>query len=169
MAEKEYIDRNELIKNLKQFAPEHYTPLIDSLIKKQPAVADVFKVTKCKDCTYRVSECEPEHSRTQHYCKKNDIFVTCDYFCSYGMRKWGVLMDISSSVLLIICIMASTFNFVFAIYNCSDIVSLKDENRKLKDELHFLKYKIEKPPNKGSNVRPAPPKKVEIIIRKREK
>ena len=78
-------------------------------------------------------------------------------------------MDISSGVLLIICIMASTFNFVFAIYNCSDIASLKDENRKLKDELHFLKHEIEKPPNKGSNVQPAPPKKVEITIRKRGK
>ena len=71
MSEKEYIDRNELIKNLKQFAPEHYT------LKKHIDA----------NCKYRVSECEPEHSRTQHYCKKNDIFVTRDYFCSYGMRK----------------------------------------------------------------------------------
>lgn len=72
MAEKEYIDRNELIKNLKQFAPEHYT-------QKKHTVADVVKVT--------ISECEPEHSRTQHYYKKNDIFVTRDYYYSYGMRK----------------------------------------------------------------------------------
>lgn len=78
-------------------------------------------------------------------------------------------MDISSTVLLIICIMASTFNFIMVIHHCSDIASLKDENRKLKDELHFLKYEIEKPPNKGSNVQPAPPKKVEITIRKRGK
>lgn len=78
-------------------------------------------------------------------------------------------MDISSSILLIICIMASTFNFISVIYHYSDIASLKDENRKLKEELHFLKHEIEKPPNKGSNVQPAPPKKVEITIRKRGK
>lgn len=37
---KEYIEREELINNLKQFAPEHLTPLIVNLIQKQPA-ADV--------------------------------------------------------------------------------------------------------------------------------
>lgn len=36
----DYIDRQELIENLKKFAPEHYTALIDDLIRKQPA-ADV--------------------------------------------------------------------------------------------------------------------------------
>ena len=40
MAEKEYIERNELIKNLNYFAPEHYSALINDLIMKQPA-ADV--------------------------------------------------------------------------------------------------------------------------------
>lgn len=39
----DYIDRQELIKNLKKFAPEHYTGLIDDLIRKQPA-ADVRPV-----------------------------------------------------------------------------------------------------------------------------
>ena len=78
-------------------------------------------------------------------------------------------MDIASGILLIICIMASAFNFIIVIDHCGNIASLKDENRKLKDELHFLKREIEKPPNKGSNVQPAPPKKVEITIRKRGK
>ena len=39
----EYIDRADLIKNLKKFAPEHYTSLIDQLITKQPT-ADVVEV-----------------------------------------------------------------------------------------------------------------------------
>ena len=39
----DYIERNELIKNLKYFAPEHYSGLIDNLIMKQPA-ADVAPV-----------------------------------------------------------------------------------------------------------------------------
>ena len=32
----EYIDRADLIKNLKKFAPEHYTDLINQLVMKQP-------------------------------------------------------------------------------------------------------------------------------------
>ena len=39
----DYIERNELIKNLKYFAPEHYSGLINNLIMKQPA-ADVEPV-----------------------------------------------------------------------------------------------------------------------------
>lgn len=36
----EYIKRRSLIQNLRTFAPEHYTPLVDLLIEKEPA-ADV--------------------------------------------------------------------------------------------------------------------------------
>lgn len=39
----EYIERESLINNLKKFAPEHMTPLIVNLIKKQPT-ADVAEV-----------------------------------------------------------------------------------------------------------------------------
>ena len=39
----DYIERNELIKNLKYFAPEHYSDLINNLIMKQPA-ADIEPV-----------------------------------------------------------------------------------------------------------------------------
>ena len=45
-----YIDREDLLNNLKRFAPEHLTPLIVSLIEKQPT-ADVVEVVRCKDCT----------------------------------------------------------------------------------------------------------------------
>lgn len=38
-----YINREDLLKNLKQFAPEHLTPLIVMLVEKQPT-ADVVEV-----------------------------------------------------------------------------------------------------------------------------
>ena len=41
----EYIEREALMRNLKQFAPEQLTPLIESLIQKQPA-ADVVGVRR---------------------------------------------------------------------------------------------------------------------------
>jgi hypothetical protein len=41
----EYINRNELVENLEKFAPEHLTPLIKTLIEKQPT-ADVVEVKK---------------------------------------------------------------------------------------------------------------------------
>ena len=43
----EYIDRASLINNLITFAPEHYTPLINDLILKEPA-ADVVERKKGK-------------------------------------------------------------------------------------------------------------------------
>lgn len=39
----EYISRKETLENLKKFAPEHITPLIEQLVMKQPA-ADVVEV-----------------------------------------------------------------------------------------------------------------------------
>lgn len=39
----DYIDRNELVGNLDRFAHEHLTPLLRSLIEKQPT-ADVMEV-----------------------------------------------------------------------------------------------------------------------------
>lgn len=41
----EYIEREALMRNLKHFAPEQLTPLIESLIQKQPA-ADVVEVRR---------------------------------------------------------------------------------------------------------------------------
>ena len=47
----EYIDREELIKNLNKFAPEYYNALINQLIIKQPT-ADVVEVRDCEQCIY---------------------------------------------------------------------------------------------------------------------
>lgn len=74
-----YIDREDLLKNLKQFAPEYLKPFIVSLVEKQPT-ADVVEVVRCKDCTeWDKNECECSH----WYGFRED-----DY-CSYGERMGG--------------------------------------------------------------------------------
>ena len=45
----EYINRNELVENLDRFAPEHLTPLIKTLIEKQPT-AEVVEIGSCDGC-----------------------------------------------------------------------------------------------------------------------
>ena len=81
----EYIEREALMRNLKQFAPEQLTPLIKSLIQKQPA-EDVVEVVRCKDCKHLMfSDCYGE-------CKRNHLgIVRPDDFCSFGERKVGVI------------------------------------------------------------------------------
>ena len=75
----EYINREDLLNNLKQFAPEHLTPLIVSLIEKQPT-ADVVEVVRCKDCT--------EWDKDEYECSHWYGFREDDY-CSYGARMDG--------------------------------------------------------------------------------
>ena len=74
-----YIDREDLLKNLKRFAPEHLTPLIVMLIEKQPT-ADVVEVVRCKDCT--------EWDKEEYECSHWHGFREDDY-CSYGERMDG--------------------------------------------------------------------------------
>ena len=74
-----YINREDLLKNLKQFAPEHLTPLIVMLIEKQPT-ADVVEVVRCKDCT--------EWDKDKYECSHWHGFFEDD-FCSYGERIDG--------------------------------------------------------------------------------
>lgn len=81
----EYIEREALMRNLKHFAPEQLTPLIESLIQKQPA-ADVVKVVRCKDCEnyddkFGIDNCE--------WCYKFHCGTSDERFCSYGERKGG--------------------------------------------------------------------------------
>ena len=67
----EYINRAELISNLKEFANEQLTPLIESLIKKQPT-ADVVEVRHGKWLTWE--EQFPDRKPT----KKNNLGVFCN-------------------------------------------------------------------------------------------
>ena len=63
-----YIDREDLLKNLKRFAPEHLTPLIISLIEKQPT-ADVKEVKHGQWNTVL------DESILEHYNNDVDIFA----------------------------------------------------------------------------------------------
>ena len=74
-----YIDREDLLKNLKQFAPEYLKPFIVSLIEKQPT-ADVVEVV-CKDCT--------EWDKDEYECSHWYGFREDDY-CSVGARTDGM-------------------------------------------------------------------------------
>ena len=74
-----YINREDLLKNLKQFAPELLKPLIVSLIEKQPT-ADVVEVVRCKDCT--------EWDKDEYECSHWYGFRENDY-CSLGARMDG--------------------------------------------------------------------------------
>ena len=80
----EYINRKETLENLKKFAPEHLTPLIEQLITKQSA-ADVVEVIRCKDCKYRKKD---KLFVTGHYCYLRPVnggrFCGDDDYCSYG-------------------------------------------------------------------------------------
>lgn len=79
----EYINRAELISNLKEFANEQLTTLIENLIQKQPT-ADVVEVVRCKECKHLMfSDCYGE-------CKRNHFgIVRPDDYCSYGERIGG--------------------------------------------------------------------------------
>lgn len=70
---KKYIEREELLDNLKRFAPEHLTPLIVNLIQKQ-STADVVELRhgkwidgKCRH--YKIcSECNQIADFDFDYC-----------------------------------------------------------------------------------------------------
>ena len=80
----EYIEREALMRNLKQFAPEQLTPLIESLIQKQPA-ADVVEVVRCKDC----KNYELMKATNSHFCNEFGGYVKDEDFCSRGAKMDG--------------------------------------------------------------------------------
>ena len=90
----EYIDRQELFKNLNKFALEHYNAMINKLIIEQPT-ADVVEVVRCKDC--KLSSELKTASRYDLYCNGYDVYycekeqkIVCGtHFCSYGLPKEG--------------------------------------------------------------------------------
>ena len=80
----EYIKREALMRNLKQFAPEQLTPLIESLIQKQPA-EDVVEVVRCKDC----KNYELMKATNSHFCNEFGGYVKDEDFCSRGAKMDG--------------------------------------------------------------------------------
>ena len=112
----DYINREELIKDLKKFAPEHYSALVNTLIEKQPAV-DVVSIgvleqvrwerdvaieqlaeygvcfgEKKKDLV-EVIRCKDCKHYIARYCTRdingrtNMFLMNENDFCSYGERK----------------------------------------------------------------------------------
>ena len=80
----EYIEREALMRNLKHFAPEQLTPLIESLIQKQPA-ADVVEVVRCKNC----ENYELMKATNSHFCNEFGGYVKDEDFCSRGAKMDG--------------------------------------------------------------------------------
>ena len=80
----EYIEREALMRNLKHFAPEQLTPLIESLIQKQPA-EDVVEVVRCKNC----ENYELMKATNSHFCNEFGGYVKDEDFCSRGAKTDG--------------------------------------------------------------------------------
>ena len=86
----EYINRAELISNLKEFANEQLTPLIETLIQKQPA-ADVVEVRRGSWiydhwCEFRCSECG-NLSKSEPHRGKEKFCPNC------GAKMDGILNE----------------------------------------------------------------------------
>ena len=85
---KEYIERNDLIKTLNYFAPEHYSVLVNDLIMKQPTI-DVAEVVRCRDCKYydkKYHQCKLHSEEPDQYSTGFIFNMQEDDFCSYGER-----------------------------------------------------------------------------------
>lgn len=86
---KEYIERNDLIKNLNYFAPEHYSVLVNDLIMKQPTI-DIAEVVRCRDCKYydkKYHQCKLHSEEPDQYSTGFIFNMQEDDFCSYGERR----------------------------------------------------------------------------------
>ena len=88
----EYIEREALMRNLKHFAPEQLTPLVESLIQKQPT-ADVVEVIRCKDCKYRGSRLSVPTGVYYSCANYNLPYCKPDDYCSLGARMDGETND----------------------------------------------------------------------------
>ena len=93
---KDYINRAELIENLKRFAPEHYTDLIDQIIRNQPA-EDIVPMVRCGDCVHALksNKCNSDSRLCDlnYYSGGGRKIVNLDGYCHLGRRKRGENAD----------------------------------------------------------------------------
>ena len=85
----EHIDRNELIENLKKFAPEHYTDLIHQLITKQPS-AEVEEVKRGEWISDRCTNCEklnPTLDFNEYLMRYYSFYLPRCPYCGAYMKK----------------------------------------------------------------------------------
>lgn len=71
----ELISKNSLIANLKYFAPEHFKPLIQHLIRIEHPVDAVIPV-RCGECIHR-------HDPRRFSCQGRPK----DWYCADGVRR----------------------------------------------------------------------------------
>ena len=86
MAEKEYIERSEVIRTILGQPPEHYPEVYYRDIKELPA-ADVLEVVRCKDCEHYFCNTPYCKKHKVGYCAFDEIVKDKNHFCSYGERK----------------------------------------------------------------------------------
>ena len=95
---KEYIEREELLKDIEEERPENWTDSESErqaendfykyrdIVKMQTA-ADVVEVVRCKDCKdYRQNPYSPEEDM-MCMCWCDWLPTDPDDFCSYGIKK----------------------------------------------------------------------------------
>ena len=85
------IDREELIKDLNHFAPEHYNALVNKIIQNQTAV-DAVEAVRCKDCLNYKETMRNDSGKQCGYGRclhpsglKSIVFD--QYFCPFGERR----------------------------------------------------------------------------------
>ena len=91
---REYIDRESLISDLKEFANEQLTPLIENLIQKQPT-ADVAEVRHGKWVDLNEIDMLFENTYECDYCNQTFVFeispkeCNCNYCPNCGAKMDG--------------------------------------------------------------------------------
>lgn len=88
MAEKEYINKLPIIRDLTAMKSEYDAISLDGIIKAlmEAPAADVDEVVRCKDCTAWVRNTGIADSPNGH-CFEHGICTNGHDFCSYGERK----------------------------------------------------------------------------------
>jgi hypothetical protein len=102
MAEKEYIEREEIIKRIKlriddysrdcnSFAPKMVLAYKEFLymVENLPT-ADVQEIVRCKDCKKfcpNLSFCTDNCIGEYGYCQITHMNVSLDFYCGYGEKK----------------------------------------------------------------------------------
>lgn len=98
MADKEYVERNSLLDEVRQIEGAFAAPLIIKKIEEAPR-ADVVEVVRCKECMHRGEEICPMYSERYEFYYDDDDWgdvdliindYTDDYgFCHLGEREEG--------------------------------------------------------------------------------
>ena len=78
----EYIDRNELLKNINKKVAEAHNERCSQLLEAilNAPTANVVEVVRCKDCKYH-------HREKGNWCELHDFEFDTNGYCSDGEKK----------------------------------------------------------------------------------